>query len=325
MVKAKDFRSNLGAYLDKAKAGTPTAITKQGQHIATLVSAKSRSPLLLPLGARVAFGAHTFDGSNNSLSRFFHLQTKLGTSLDIFHQFADWTWPWSWANEVVSFTLSNSSTPLITWEYKEVDLNSIINGSKNAYIDSWAKGIKAVKKPVYLRIFPDMNLIYSCITLGQPDPALLIGAWKHIVMRFRVLNVRNVFWVWSPNCTDEGGPNRLEDYYPGSAYVDILAVDGYNFGDGSGHVWRSFEQTFEEPYCRIVVLDLHKPFWITETACAEAGDGRKAKWVKEMFASSKFPNLKAVVWFDQNKERDWRMSSSASTLAAFRQEIPVLV
>ena len=52
MVKAKDFRSNLGAYLDKAKAGTPTAITKQGQHIATLVSAKARSPLLLPLGAR---------------------------------------------------------------------------------------------------------------------------------------------------------------------------------------------------------------------------------------------------------------------------------
>ena len=160
---------------------------------------------------------------------------------------------------------------------------------------------------------------------GNLTQPYLFGPGNILLCVLDVLNVRNVFWVWSPNRTDGGGPYTLEDYYPGSDVVDVLAVDGYNFGDTNGHVWRSFEQTFEEPYSRIVILDLHKPFWITETACAEAGDGRKAKWVKEMFASSKFPNLKAVVWFDENKERDWRMSSSASTLAAFKQEIPVLV
>jgi antitoxin (DNA-binding transcriptional repressor) of toxin-antitoxin stability system len=325
MVKAKDFRSNLGSYLDKAKAGSSTAITRQGQHIATLVSAQPRSPLLLPLRARVAFGAHTFDGGNNSLSRFFNLQTKLGKSLDIFHQFANWIWPWSWANDVVEFAHHNGSAPLITWQVREVNLNHIVLGKHNLYIDSWAKGIKSVKQPVYLRIFPEMNLKNPDITWGQADPKLLIRAWKHIVNRFRVLNVRNVFWVWSPNRTDQDGAYKLEDYYPGSDVVDILAVDGYNFGDGNNHLWRSFEETFEEPYSRIVILDLHKPFWITETACAETGNGRKAKWVNEMFASTKFPSLKAIVWFDENKERDWRMSSSGQTLAAFKQEMPVLV
>jgi prevent-host-death family protein len=324
MVKAKDFRNNLGEYLNKAKAGTPTQITKQGQHIATLVSAIYRSPLLLPLAARVAFGAHTFNGQDASLERFDQLQIKMGKSLDIIHQFANWSWPWDWANHVLDFAALNGSALLLTWQPRNVDLQSILSGSKNAYIDSWAKGIKASKRPVYLRPFPEMNLKNTDITWGQVEPQLLIQAWRFLVNRFRRLNVNNVFWVWSPNCTDDG-PHRLEDYYPGSDVVDILAVDGYNFGDGQEQVWRSFEQTFEEPYSRIVILDLHKPFWITETACAETGDQRKALWIKEMFASTKFPNLKAIVWFDEHKERDWRISSSVQTLAAFKQDMTVLV
>ncbi len=323
-VKAKEFRNNLGEYLDKAKAGTPTQITKQGQHIATLVSARSRSPLLLPVAARVAFGAHTFNGQDASLERFDQLQIKMGKSLDIIHQFTNWSWPWDWAKNVVDFAALNGSSVLLTWQPRNVDLHSILNGNKNAYIDSWAKGIKATKRPVYLRPFPEMNLKNVDITWGQVEPKLLIRAWRFVVDRFRSLKVNNVLWVWSPNCMDSG-IHRLEDYYPGSDVVDILSVDGYNFGDGQGHVWRSFEQVFEEPYNRIVILDLHKPFWITETACAEARDARKAVWVKAMFASTRFPNLQAIVWFDENKERDWRIGSSVQTLAAFKQDMTVLI
>lgn len=325
MVKAKDFRNKLGKYLSKAQAGTPTQITKQGQHIATLVSARTRSPLLLPLAARVAFGAHTFDGTDGSLQRFNKLQRNLGRPLDIIHQFTNWSWPWEWAKVVVDFAALNGSSLLLTWQPRDVTLQSILNGSKNAYIDSWAKGIKASRHPVYLRPFPEMNLKNADITWGQADPQLFIRAWKFVVNRFKSLNVKNVFWVWSPNRTDVGGTHRLEQYYPGSDFVDVLAVDGYNFDDGGGHVWRSFDQTFEEPYRRMVMLDLHKPFWIAETACAEAGGKRKATWVKEMFASTRFPNLKAIVWFDERKERDWRINSSAQTLAAFKQDMPVLV
>jgi mannan endo-1,4-beta-mannosidase len=325
MIKARDFRNNLGEYLNKAKAGTPTLVSRQGKHVATLVSANPRSPMLLPLGARVAFGAHTYDGQDGSLQRFDDVQIRLGKSLDIIHQFTNWSWPWEWANNVVDYAAINGSSLLLTWQPRNVDMQSILNGSKNAYIDSWAKGIKASRKMIYLRPFPEMNLKDSNLTWGQVNPQVFIRTWRYVVNRFRALRVNNVQWVWSPNRTDGGGMYRLEQYYPGGDYVDILAVDGYNFGDGNGHVWRSFEQTFEEPYNRIVTLDLHKPFWITEIACAEAGGSRKAVWIKDMFASTKFPNLKAVVWFDENKERDWRINSSTQTLVAFRENVPVLV
>lgn len=325
MVKAKTFRSKLGEYLDKAQSGISIQITRQGQHVATLVSPQARSPLLLPLAARVAFGAHTYDGHDGSLYRFDNLQITMGKALDVIHQFTNWSWPWEWAQNVLEYAELNGSALLLTWQPRNVDVQHILNGSKNAYIDAWAKGIKASKQTVYLRPFPEMNLKEPSITWGQLDPQLLVRAWRYLVIRFRALGVNNVLWVWSPNRSDEGGLYTLEQYYPGSDYVDILAVDGYNFGDGNGHVWRSFEDTFDAPYQRIVKLDMHKPFWITEIACAESGDGHKAAWVKDMFASTKFPNLKALVWFDENKERDWRIASSAQTLAAFREREQVLV
>jgi hypothetical protein len=32
----------------------------------------------------------------------------------------------------------------------------------------------------------------------------------------------------------------------------------------------------------------------------------------------RFPDVRALVWFDANKETDWRIDSSAASLAAFR-------
>jgi hypothetical protein len=60
---------------------------------------------------------------------------------------------------------------------------------------------------------------------------------------------------------------------------------------------------------------------IAETGSAEAG-GSKASWIRASYSStnlSKFPRIRAVVWFNFNKERDWRVNSSATSLNAFRQ------
>ncbi len=40
-----------------------------------------------------------------------------------------------------------------------------------------------------------------------------------------------------------------------------------------------------------------------------------------MFASTKFPRMKAVVWFHTNKEKDWRIDSSSASLAAFKANL----
>jgi hypothetical protein len=51
---------------------------------------------------------------------------------------------------------------------------------------------------------------------------------------------------------------------------------------------------------------------------AEAG-GDKAKWIDEIIPTlrNSFPLIKGLVWFDVNKEADWRISSSPASEAAF--------
>ena len=64
---------------------------------------------------------------------------------------------------------------------------------------------------------------------------------------------------------------------------------------------------------------LGKPIMIGETASDEAG-GSKADWIRSIAPtlSDRFPDIKALIWFDVQKERDWRIRSSGASLAAFR-------
>jgi len=61
-----------------------------------------------------------------------------------------------------------------------------------------------------------------------------------------------------------------------------------------------------------------KPILIGEMASAEAG-GDKGKWIDDIVPTLRngFPLIKAVVWFDINKEADWRISSSPGSEAAY--------
>jgi hypothetical protein len=60
---------------------------------------------------------------------------------------------------------------------------------------------------------------------------------------------------------------------------------------------------------------------IAETASAESG-GDKAAWIKKAFLEQipgRFPRIKAVVWFHADKENDWRVNSSTTSLETYRE------
>jgi beta-mannanase len=105
------------------------------------------------------------------------------------------------------------------------------------------------------------------------------------------------------------------DYYPGDTYVDWTGVDGYNWGKRNGG-WQSFEEVFAKIYPLLAAKG--KPILIGEMASAEVG-GNKAEWIDAIIPTlhTKYPMIKGLVWFDVNKERDWRINSSPATLEAF--------
>ena len=115
-------------------------------------------------------------------------------------------------------------------------------------------------------------------------PSQFILAWQRMRHIFAREGASNVLWVWSPNNFDVSSTQPLEAFYPGAAYVDVLAADGNNWGSARPHWggWRSFNQIFRGVYDRLKALG-PQPIWFAEVASAPDG-GDKAGWVREMWA-----------------------------------------
>ena len=84
-------------------------------------------------------------------------------------------------------------------------------------------------------------------------PEDYVSAWRHVVTIFRDAGATNVLWVWSPN-VDCGGRCPFEAFYPGDAWVDWVALDGYNYGPINGNRWMTMAETFGSSYDEIANL-----------------------------------------------------------------------
>ena len=231
----------------------------------------------------------------------------------------------TWMNAV----RTHGSIPMVTWEpwlyvqgtnQANFSLQSIIDGSHDAYIVQWAKASKAWGHPYFLRFAHEMNgFWYPWSESANGNKAgQYVQAWRHVHDIFTALGVKNVTWVWSPN-TEFAKGTALKGLYPGASYVDWVGIDGYNWGGVEGKAWQSFAQVFRQTYNDVTALAPGKPLMIAETASAEQ-HGNKARWITDAFTvqlPKYFPQIKAVVWFDENKETDWRAGSSAASQAAF--------
>ena len=267
------------------------------------------------------FGAYTYGGVWSGMQPVLELESAIGRRLDIVHWFMSFSNEWD--GDLVAPLGASGRLPLISWQPSHVSVAGIATGEQDDYIRSWAVGAAAYGQPVYLRPFPEMNGNW---TSWNGDPENLVIAWRRMVDIFAAEGAHNVSWVWSPNVLDEPRTqaNRMELYYPGEDYVDVLALDGYNWGQVRGYIgWQSFAEIMELGYNRITALG-SQPLWMAETASAELG-GDKGQWVVDMFADSvQFPRLDAIVWFNEDKETDWRINSSAETLASFQGVMPQL-
>ena len=167
-----------------------------------------------------------------------------------------------------------------------------------------------------LNILPQVH----CDSSGPGD---FVNAWRHMHDLFVAAGATNVKWVWSPNVR-YGPEYPLADLYPGSAYVDWLGLDGYNWGSDP-HLgvpaWQSFEDIFGATYREVTHLAPGKPLMIAETASTEHG-GDKAAWILQTFLGDvpKYPAVRAVIWFNEaDGASDFRINSSPAALAAFRE------
>lgn len=234
------------------------------------------------------------------------------------------SWNTSFQLDRATMVDARGQIPMISWmpdQGTSTNAN-IIAGVWDTYIDAYAAAVKSYGKPVWIRLGFEMN--GSWFQWGNTS---FIGMWNHVQDRFTAQGVTNVKWVWSPNVVD---PSYipLADVFPGNSRVDIVGADGYNWGNPApaGHTsaWKTFSEVFDATFREIRALAPDKPLWVTETASAEAG-GSKATWITDMFVQVKNYGLEGFIWFNANKETDWRVNSSTAANNAFNAGSPVQV
>ncbi len=222
------------------------------------------------------------------------------------------------------------ATPLLTWEpwnpgrgvdQPDYRLSRITAGEDDSYVLRTAQVLRAWGKPVLLRFAHEMNGDWYpwCEQANGNQAGDYAAAWRHVHDLFVSAGAANVAWVWSPNVS-YAGSTSLASVYPGDAFVDLVALDGYNWGTTvPWHSWTAAADVFGPTLAELRSIAPRKPLFIAETASTEVG-GDKAAWIRNMFTwLSGQPNVEAVVWFDYDKETDWRVNSSSSAAEALRQ------
>ncbi|TMD98286.1 MAG: hypothetical protein E6I72_03495, partial [Chloroflexi bacterium] len=182
------------------------------------------------------------------------LDTSINRHSSIVHWYTQWGESWgTWSyvhplfDSIRNFNSVNGvgATPLLTWEAwgpspytvanNRFPLKSIAAGNFDAYIDSWAVGLKAYGYPVMLDVFHEMdgNWYPWGYGVNGNTQADLIAAYRHVHDRFALAGATNVQWVWNPDAWNPAGVDQ-RTFYPGDAYVDWMAIDVYNWGAAAG-------------------------------------------------------------------------------------------
>lgn len=220
---------------------------------------------------------------------------------------------------------SRGGVPMVLWgpakDGVAIPLADIAAGKHDAYLKGLAQAAVWYKKPFLVRFAHEMNLAGSPWATGKNGntAAGYIAAWRHVVNVFRKAGATNVQWVWSPN-VDCAGACPFTQYYPGDAYVDWVALDGYNFGQAHAVRWMSMKEIFQSSYNTMMKLSA-KPLMIAETASLDSG-GNKAAWITQGFVRdlpASMPQVRALVWWNRNDGRDdYRLNSTTASREAFR-------
>ena len=274
----------------------------------------------------VLFGASTSPGPSD-FTELDAFEAAAGKHVRLFNFYQGW--PYSGFNATeMSAIAARGAIPMVTWEPWDYTkgvrqplytLNRIANGAYDTYIRNWATAAKAWGGRIFLRFAHEMNGNWYpwCEGVNGNKPGSYVKAWRHVHGIFTSVGATNVQWIWSPNVVFSGS-TPFSELYPGDAYVDWVALDGYNGGTAlNWGGWLSFGQIFDASLAQLRSLAPTKPIMIAEVASAEAG-GSKAAWITDFFAAlAADPDIKAFDWFNWNRETDWRIQSSPAAAAAF--------
>ncbi|MFT3926353.1 MAG: glycosyl hydrolase [Myxococcales bacterium] len=285
--------------------------------------------------------------------RYWALEKKLGVRAEIVSGFVDFEYVFGEPRDL-ALSLKGKRKLLYSWEPHCVgegtpeqsctDFRAVIDGKLDEYFERIALSMQSYPGEIYVRPWAELNAPWSPYRPGSSSSRAgtrdeFIAAWRHLVKFFRTRGINNLRFVFSPDANEDAETVPVASLFPGTEFVDVLGIDGYNWGDGGrdGNTsWREFDGVFADMYRRLTALHPNAPVWICEFGLKEPkrDDGSaespaptdpkhdKAQWLERALNSSEFPHLAALVFYSSRPasgyQRDFNVDSSAGSLRATR-------
>lgn len=258
--------------------------------------------------------------AGNKVADFEFLNHKISRTPDFIPVFVHWGNENQFPQVIAEYAAKNNQTLVIYWEAMDYNYpdpagdprysyDQLLSGQHDDYLTSFSLAAKASNQPIIIIPFEEMNGDWYpwALTLNGNSPQKHIEAFRYLRKFFTDSPTTKFAWV----VNRESESIDLTAFYPGNDYVDYVGVNGFNFGTP----WQSFAQVFS------LTLDdlktLNKPLYIFSMASAEGE--KKADWIKNAgLEITKDPQISGWIWFNENKERDWRIWSDPQSLSAFR-------
>lgn len=207
---------------------------------------------------------------------------------------------WGWLDAKNGRTFDCSKQNFIYWENTGFSLDSIINGSQDSVIVDFGNKICPNS---YIAPFHEMNGNWSEWDGAHNPPAKIIAAWIRI-HNLLGNKVKYALVFNSDNVPTSAG-NIPASYYPGDSFVDIVGVDGFDWGG------LSFITAINPNYT--VVKSFGKPVWVTSTGTKQSSS--QAAWIKDAINQAKANNIGGLLYFSAKDGTNYTLNAAA--LAAF--------
>jgi hypothetical protein len=233
--------------------------------------------------------------------------------------------PW----EAAQICRTRGATPIVSLELRFYGppqprhmsgrpLDWVRRGDFDDFFRRWAQDAREFGGPVIFRFAFEMN--GDWFPWGR-QPEAFKEAWVRIRSIFREQGASEVRWLFSPNVLyGDMTASDITAYYPGDAWVDLVGLDGYNFGDDYDrwHRWQSFQEVFGRSVD--VLSTLGKPVLLSEVGCAD--DDRKAEWMTDFLEQvGRDPRILGFIYFNYDKRRErepnWALHSDHHTQLRF--------
>jgi hypothetical protein len=266
-------------------------------------------PLLAPKKKYLGVAAEGAPASLKNVESFAKGAGKKPNLIEFYSAWGD-----RYETRLVRNAWDYGSLAFIAWEPFDATPKEIAAGKDDAYIREYARSVKELNLPVAISFGHEMNAFWYPWGTKNATAAQFVAAFRHIHDVFAQEGATQVIWVWSPNVVNPVPKAKLKPYWPGEDYVDWVGVIGYYASTGPHTYSTLYGPTFDQ-----IRAFTKKPVIIAETA-AEAGE-RKPADITDLFkGTAAHDDVIGFVWFNFDKEADWRISSGPLSEQTFRRQ-----